>query len=216
MRLIVADDTLLTRRGISALLQDAGHEVVAETHDVPSTLAAVAEHLPDLVVLDIRMPPSHTDEGLVAADAVRHDHPTIAVLVLSHHLEPAYALALLEAHPERSGYLLKDRIVEEAPLLQAIDRLADGECVIDPEIVSRLLASSRRRDPIGSLTPRERDVLALLAEGRSNAAIGALLSITERTVESHSTQIFSKLGIEEAPATNRRVLAVLAFLGSAS
>ncbi|MEO6571803.1 MAG: response regulator transcription factor, partial [Ilumatobacteraceae bacterium] len=200
VRLIVADDTFLTRRGISALLRDAGHDVVAETHDVPSTMVAVEEHLPELLVLDIRMPPSYTDEGLVAADAVRRRHPSIAVLVLSHHLEPAYALALLEAHPVRSGYLLKDRIVEETPLLQAIDRLAAGECVVDPEIVSRLIGTSRRRDPIGSLTPRERDVLTLLAEGRSNAAIGALLSIAERTVESHSTQIFTKLGIEEAPS----------------
>ena len=214
MRLIVADDTLLTRRGISAVLEDAGHEVVAQTHDGPSTLRSVEEHLPDLVVLDIRMPPTHTDEGLIAANEVRDRHPDIAVLVLSHHLEPAYAIALLDAHPTRSGYLLKDRIVEEAPLLQAVQRLTDGECVVDPEIVRRVIANSRRRDPIGSLTPREREVLALVAEGRSNAAIAALLSIAERTVESHSTQIFTKLGIEEAPSTNRRVLAVLAYLRS--
>jgi DNA-binding NarL/FixJ family response regulator len=215
VRLIVADDTYLTRRGISSLLEDAGHDVVAETDDVLSTLAAVDDHLPDLVVLDIRMPPSHTDEGLVAAAAVRRQHPSIAVLVLSHHLEPAYALTLIETHPERCGYLLKDRIVEEAALIQAVDRLGNGECVIDPEIVSRLVATSRRRDPIESLTPREREVLTLVAEGRSNASIATLLSIAERTVESHSTQIFTKLGIEEAAPTNRRVLAVLAYLRSA-
>jgi serine/threonine-protein kinase len=215
MRLIVADDTFLTRRGISSLLEDAGHDVVAETYDVPSTLAAVDEHLPDLVVLDIRMPPSHTDEGLVAAAAIRRQHPSIALLVLSHHLEPVYALALIDTHPERCGYLLKDRIVEDAALVQAVDRLGDGECVIDPEIVSRLIATSRRRDPIESLTPREREVLRLLAEGRSNVSIATLLSIAERTVESHSTQIFTKLGIEEDPTSNRRVLAVVAYLRSA-
>lgn len=212
MRVIVADDSFLARRGIIAVLTDAGHEVVAEAGDADKARAAVAELAPDLAVLDIRMPPTHTDEGLAAAAAVRDRHPATAVLVLSHYLEPDYAMALLSASPQRTGYLLKDRIVEETPFLRAVDRVGAGECVVDPDIVSLLMARRRRWNPIDTLTGREREVLSLVAEGYSNAAIGARLAIAERTVESHATQIFMKLGIDDAAHSNRRVLAVLAYL----
>lgn len=214
MRLIVADDDLLTRRGLVALLEDGGHEVVAAVGDGDGALAAVAEHGPDAAILDIRMPPTHTDEGLVAAAEIRRRSADTAVLVLSHYVEPAYALGLVEAFPRRSGYLLKDRIVEGSTLLQALDRLAADECVIDPAIVSRLMRSTHDRDPLAALTGREREVLGLVAEGRSNGAIALLLTIAERTVESHTTQIFLKLGILEEPEINRRVVAVLTYLRS--
>jgi DNA-binding NarL/FixJ family response regulator len=212
MRVVVAEDVMLTRAGIVRLLTDAGVEVVAEAEDLDGVLLEADRQQPDAVVLDIRMPPTHTDEGLVAAQRIRDRHPATAVLVLSQYLEPAYALRLLEDHPERVGYLLKDRVFDVAVLVDALRRITDAECVVDPTIVARLLGRKRRDDPLGRLTDRERQVLSLLAEGRSNAAIAGELFVTERTVEAHTTQIFAKLGLAADPASHRRVLAVLAFL----
>lgn len=214
MRVVIADDSFLTRHGIAALLIDAGHDVVAEASGAEDAIAAVERHRPDAAIIDIRMPPTHTNEGLVAAAHIREQFDDTAVLVLSNYIEPAYALGLVEAYPRRSGYLLKDRIVQGDTLLQALERLISGECVIDQAIVAQLLQNRRNRDPVEALTNREREVLALVAEGRSNGAIALLLGIAERTVESHTTQIFMKLGIEEEPDINRRVLAVLAYLRS--
>lgn len=214
MRVVVTDDDLLTRRGIVHLLQQAGIDVVAETGDAESLLRQVELSRPDAVVVDIRMPPTHTDEGLNAARAIRADHPDISVLVLSQYVEPSYALRLLEDQPERVGYLLKERVFDAVNLVDALRRLADGETVVDPTIVSRLLGRRRRVDPLAALTERERDVLALLAEGLSNRAIAARLFVAERTVEAHVTQIFQKLGLDSNPESHRRVLAVLAYLRS--
>jgi DNA-binding NarL/FixJ family response regulator len=214
VRVVVTDDDLLTRRGIVHLLQQAGIDVVAETGDAESLLRQVELSRPDAVVVDIRMPPTHTDEGLNAARAIRADHPDISVLVLSQYVEPSYALRLLEDQPERVGYLLKERVFDAVNLVDALRRLADGETVVDPTIVSRLLGRRRRVDPLAALTERERDVLALLAEGLSNRAIAARLFVAERTVEAHVTQIFQKLGLDSNPESHRRVLAVLAYLRS--
>jgi DNA-binding NarL/FixJ family response regulator len=212
VRVVVADDVMLTRAGIVHLLAGTGVDVVAEADDLDSVLLAVDRQQPDAVVVDIRMPPTHTDEGLVAAQRIRDRHPDTAVLVLSQYLEPRYAMRLLEDHPERVGYLLKDRVFDVAVLVDALRRITDAECVVDPTIVARLLGRRRRDDPLSRLTDRERQVLSLLAEGRSNAAIAAQLFITERTVEAHTTQVFAKLGLTADPGSHRRVLAVLAFL----
>jgi DNA-binding NarL/FixJ family response regulator len=162
--------------------------------------------------VDIRMPPTHTDEGLVAAQTIRTDYPEVSVLVLSQYVEASYAIRLLEENPERTGYLLKERVFDPVNLLDALRRLGDGETVVDPTIVSRLLGRRRRVDPLSELTDREREVLALLAEGLSNRALAARLFVTERTVEAHVTQIFLKLGLDTDPDSHRRVLAVLAYL----
>jgi DNA-binding NarL/FixJ family response regulator len=212
VRVVVAEDVMLTRAGIVRLLTDAGLEVAAEAEDLDGVLLEVDRQRPDAVVADIRMPPTHTDEGLVAAQRIRDRHPGTAVLVLSHYLEPAYAMRLLEEHPERVGYLLKDRVFDIAVLVDALRRITDAECVIDPTIVARLLGRKRRDDPLSRLTTRERQVLSLVAEGRSNSAIAKELVVTERTVEAHITQVFMKLGLTVDPASHRRVLAVLAFL----
>jgi DNA-binding NarL/FixJ family response regulator len=212
MRVVVGDDVLLMREGIVKVLREAGEEVVAEAGDVAGILAAVAEHRPDVAVIDIRMPPTHTTEGLQAAEQIAARYPGTAILILSQYIEPEYATALLEDYPEGIGYLLKERIFDPAILTDALRRIADRECVIDPTIVSRLMQRKRRRDPLGELTDREREVLALIAEGLSNAAIAARLVVTERTVEAHATQIFSKLGLEPSPELHRRVLATLAYL----
>jgi serine/threonine-protein kinase len=166
------------------------------------------------VIVDIRMPPTHTDEGLVAAGAIRSEHPDVSVLVLSQYVEPSYAMRLLEEHPEHVGYLLKERVFDVAVLVDALRRLADGETVIDPTIVARLLGRRRRADPIAELSPREREVLGLVAEGMSNRAIAARLFVTERTVEAHVKQIFTKLRLDASPDSHRRVLAVVAYLRS--
>ena len=212
MRVVVADDVMLTREGIVRLLQDAGVEVVAQADDAASLLRHVRLTRPDAAVVDIRMPPTHTDEGLVAAQQIRTEHPDVAVLVLSEYVEPAYAMRLLEEHPEGVGYLLKERIFDVAVLIDALRRLGDGETVIDPTIVARLLGRRRRADPLDELTAREREVLGLLAEGLSNRALAARLFVTERTVEAHVKQIFLKLGLDANPESHRRVLAVLAYL----
>ena len=216
MRVVVAEDVMLTRVGIVRLLTEARYDVVGEAEDLAGLMRCVMSTRPDVVVVDIRMPPSHTDEGIVAAQRVRAEHDDIGVLVLSQYVEPAYAMRVIEDHPERVGYLLKDRVFDVAILVDALRRIADGECVIDPMIVARLVGRRRRTDPLAVLTGREREVLGLLAEGLSNVAIASRLFVTERTVEAHSKQIFQKLGILGDPASNRRVLAVLAYLRSST
>jgi len=212
VRVVVADDSMLTREGIVRLLRDAGIEVVAEAEDADALLRHVGSARPDVAIVDIRMPPTHTDEGLVAVRAIRADHPEVGALLLSQYVEPSYAMRLLEEQPERVGYLLKDRVLDIAVVVDALRRIADGETVIDSTIVSRLLGRRRRADPVGRLTEREREVLGLIAEGMSNKAIAARLFVTERTVEAHVTQIFQKLELPESADQHRRVLAVLAFL----
>ena len=212
MRVVVADDVMLTRKGIVRLLGEAGVNVVAEADDAGGLLRHVSQHRPDVAIVDIRMPPTHTDEGLVAAREIRANYPDVGVLVLSQYVEPSYAMRLIEDHPERIGYLLKERVFDIAILVDALRRIVDGETVIDPTIVSRLVGRRRREDPLAELTGREREVLGLVAEGMSNHAIAARLGVTERTVEAHITQIFQKLQLAESPDQHRRVLAVLAFL----
>jgi DNA-binding NarL/FixJ family response regulator len=216
MRVVVADDVMLTREGIVRLLGDAGIDVVAEAEDAEGLLRHVRLKQPDAAIVDIRMPPTHTDEGLVASQRIRTDHPDVGVLLLSQYVEPSYALRLLEEHPERVGYLLKERVFDVAILVDALRRIADGETVVDPTIVSRLVGRRRREDPLAELTEREREVLGLLAEGLSNKAIAGRLFVTERTVEAHVKQIFLKLGLETNPHSHRRVLAVLAYLRTAT
>ncbi|MCY7417824.1 MAG: response regulator transcription factor [Chloroflexi bacterium] len=212
MRVIVAEDQILTREGIVRLLADAGVDVVAQAGDADELLSLVARERPDAVLVDIRMPPTHTDEGITAAGRIRAGFPAIGVVVLSQYVEPAWALQLIERNPEGVGYLLKERVVDAAGLVDALRRVIDGETVVDPTIVARLLGRKRKHDPLADLTDREREVLGLVAEGLSNRAIGARLVVTDRTVETHMTAIFSKLGLEESPDQHRRVLAVLTLL----
>jgi DNA-binding NarL/FixJ family response regulator len=212
VRVVVADDVLLTREGIVRLVVDAGMEVVAQASDADDLLRQVRALQPDVAIVDIKMPPTHTDEGLVAAQRIRDDQPDVAVLVLSQYVEPTYALRLLDTHPEKVGYLLKDRVLHAAALVDAVRRVHEGETVIDPTIVSSLFGRRRRQDPLAELSPRERETLAIVAEGLSNKAIAARLYVAERTVEAHVARVFLKLRLDESPDSHRRVLAVLAFL----
>jgi DNA-binding NarL/FixJ family response regulator len=214
MRVVVAEDVMLTREGIARLLTDAGVEVAAAVGDAAALLHAVRTTQPDAAIVDIRMPPTHTDEGLAAAQQIRTEHPGVSVLILSQYVEPHYAMRLLEDHPERVGYLLKERVFDVASLIDALRRLADGETVVDPTIVARLFARKRRPGPLDQLTGREREVLGLVAEGLSNRGIATRLFVTERTVEAHVKQIFQKLSLSTGPGAHRRVLAVLAYLRS--
>jgi DNA-binding NarL/FixJ family response regulator len=216
VRVVVADDVLFTRTGVARLLVEAGCDVVAEAHDLDSALRETFLHRPDVVVLDIRMPPTHTDEGLVAAARIGGELPDIGVLVLSSYVEPSYAMRLIAEHPEGAGYLLKERVSEPAVLIDALRRIVDGECVVDPTIVALLVGRRRRTDPLDVLTSREREVLGLLAEGLSNSAVAERITVTERTVEAHTKLIFQKLGLDSDPSSNRRVQAVLAYLRSAT
>jgi DNA-binding NarL/FixJ family response regulator len=212
MRIVIADDAPLVREGIARLLIENGVEVVDQLGDADALLASVRDQSPDVALVDIRMPPTHSDEGLRAAREIRSRHPGTAVLVLSQHLEPDYALQLVEEKPERVGYLMKERVARVEQLLDAVERVAAGECVIDRAVVDELLARSRRVDPIEELTTREREILALMAEGRSNQGICRTLWLSPKTVETHIRSAFAKLGIREAREDNRRVLAVLAYL----
>jgi DNA-binding NarL/FixJ family response regulator len=212
VRVVVADDVMLTREGIVRLLTDAGVDVVAQAGDADLLLREVRLKRPDAAIVDIRMPPTHTDEGLAAAQRIRTEHPDVGVLLLSQYVEPSYAMRLLEEHPERVGYLLKQRVFDVAVLVDALRRVTEGETVVDPTIVTRLFGRRRREDHLAELTDREREVLGLVAEGLSNGAIASRLFITERTVEAHVKQIFRKLELDLNPESHRRVLAVLAHL----
>lgn len=203
---------MLTRHGIVRLLRDAGVDVVAEATDAAGLLRHVATEQPDVVLVDIRMPPTHTDEGLTAAQSIHAENPQIGVLVLSQYIEPNYAMRLIQDQPGGVGYLLKERVFDIATVVDALRRIMEGETVIDPTIVSRLVGRRRRDNPLADLTEREREVLCLVAEGLSNSAIGARLVVTDRTVEAHITQIFRKLRLSDSHDEHRRVLAVLTFL----
>ncbi len=209
---IVADDVLLTREGIVHLLSGAGVDIVGEAGDGEQLLSLIDKERPDAVVVDIRMPPTHTDEGLVASAQIRSAYPDVAVVLLSQYVEPSYAMRLLEGHEERVGYLLKERIFHPAVLVDALRRVIDGETVVDPTIVAQIMGRKRANDPLATLSARERDVLALVAEGLSNKAVAARLFVTDRTVEAHMAQVFSKLGLQGSPDQHRRVLAVLTLL----
>jgi DNA-binding NarL/FixJ family response regulator len=213
MRVVIADDAPLVREGVARLLTDNGVDVVDQVGDADALLRSVRDAGPEIALVDIRMPPTHTDEGLRAARQIRSQYPATAVLVLSQHLEPDYALQLVEAKPEGVGYLLKERVGRIEQLLDALQRVAAGECVVDRAVVDELLARRRHTDPLDALTPREREILALMAEGRSNQGICRALWLSPKTVETHIRGAFAKLGIREAPEDNRRVLAVLAYLG---
>jgi DNA-binding NarL/FixJ family response regulator len=214
MRVVIADDAMLIREGTARLLQDADVEVAGTAGDARDLLQLVAIEHPDVAIVDIKMPPTHTDEGLVAAEQIRSCHPGVGVLVLSQYLESRYATRLLEQHPEGRGYLLKERVSDIGALKDAIARIAEGECVLDPTIVARLIKRPRHRRPIDELTDREKEVLALIAEGRSNQGISQILVLSPKTVEAHVGRILAKLGLDGTPDYHRRVLAVLAFLRS--
>lgn len=212
MRVVVAEDVMLTREGIVHVLTTAGIDVVGEVGDVEGLMRSVTIEHPDIAVLDIRMPPTQTNEGIVAAHRLREVQPGIGILVLSQFVESAYAMELLQELPEATGYLLKERVFDGAVLVDALNRILEGETVVDPTIVARLLGRARKKDPLAALTDREREVLSLVAEGMSNKAIANRLFVAERTVEAHVTQVFLKLGLGQSPDSHRRVLAVLAFL----
>ena len=212
MRVVIAEDSVLLRAGLERLLMGAGHEVVAAVADAGALVRAVAQARPDLAIVDVRMPPTHTDEGLRGAMRVRAEHPGTAVLVLSQYVEERYAADLLADDGQGVGYLLKGRVMDVGDFLAAVDRVGAGGVVIDPEVVQQLLSRRRRADPIDRLTPREREVLALMAEGHNNAAIADALVVTGGAVEKHVRSIFTKLGLVPSDTSNRRVLAVLTYL----
>lgn len=214
MRVVIADDEVLLREGLERLLSEAGYDVVGKVGTAEELRRKVDVARPEVAIVDIKMPPTHTDEGLVAAHDIRESHPDVGVLVLSHYLDSRYALRLMEQHPGGVGYLLKERVSDLAVLIDALERLREGECVVDPTIVSRLVNRARRASGVDELTEREREVLALMAEGRSNKAICQRLFLSPKTVEAHVKHIFRKLGVDESPDDHRRVLAVLAFLRS--
>jgi DNA-binding NarL/FixJ family response regulator len=212
VRVVVADDEALLREGLVHLLTHAGFEVIGTASDAPGLLRLVQTRLPDLALIDIKMPPDYNQEGIVAAREIRRRFPDVGVLMLSHYLESRYAMSLIEELPERSGYLLKDRVSESGVLTDALRRIAQGECVIDPTIVSRLVRHRRNVGPLSALTKRERDILELMAEGHSNQGICERLVLSPKTVEGHVNNLFRKLDIGHAPEYHRRVLAVLTFL----
>ena len=212
MRVVLAEDSVLLREGIARILDEAGIEVVGQAGDAEDLLRKVRAHKPDVAITDIRMPPSHTDEGLRAAHEIRGELPDVGVLVLSQYVEEGYALDLLADNAAGLGYLLKDRVGDVDAFLDAVRRVADGGSALDPEVVSQLMGRKRRDDPLDELTAREREVLGLMAEGRSNRAIAETLVVTERAIEKHVTSIFSKLNLVNTPEDHRRVLAVLAYL----
>jgi DNA-binding NarL/FixJ family response regulator len=214
VRIVIAEDTALLREGLAGLLEDAGHSVVARVGDAESLLAVVAEHEPDLAVVDVRMPPTYDDEGMKAAAEIRRTHPQTAVLVLSQHVEARHAVDLVGSGGG-FGYLLKDRVLDVDSFLDAAQRVCDGGTALDPEVVKHLITPASGDDALAALTPREREVLGLMAEGRSNASIARELWLTERTVETHVSSILGKLDLAPSEDGHRRVLAVLAYLRAA-
>jgi DNA-binding NarL/FixJ family response regulator len=218
MRVVIAEDSAVVRAGLVEILADRGHDVVAAVGDADALRAAVAEHHPDVTVVDVRMPPGYTDEGVRAAIAIRRHHPGTGVLVFSQYIETRYAADLFGAASGGGaagvGYLLKDRVADVGEFVEALSRVAAGGTALDPEVVTQLLGASRRTDGLAALTARERDVLALMAEGRSNAAIAETLVVTERAVEKHISNIFTRLGLVPSDTDHRRVLAVLRYLES--
>ncbi len=214
MRIIIAEDSAVIRAGLTEILTERGHEVVAAVGDAEALKAAVAEHQPDIAIVDVRMPPDHTDEGLRAAIAIRRDRPGTPILVFSQYVETRYAADLLSTRGGGIGYLLKDRVANVGEFTDAIARVAAGGTALDPEVVAGMLSAARHASSLAALTARERDVLALMAEGRSNGGIAGHLVVSERAVEKHVSNIFSKLGLPPSDSDHRRVLAVLAFLGS--
>ena len=212
MRVLIAEDSVLLRQGLVHLLTDAGMEVVAAVDDADQLLRAVDEHVPDICVVDIRMPPTHTDEGVRAALVIRAQHAEVGVLMLSQYVEERYAVDLIASDTRGFGFLLKDRVADVTEFLEAVRRVAGGGTALDPEVVSQLLVRSRRPDPLGGLTPRETDVIRLMAEGRSNTGIASELVVTEGAVEKHVSSIFTKLGLPPAEQDHRRVLAVLRWI----
>jgi DNA-binding NarL/FixJ family response regulator len=212
MRIVIAEDAAVIRAGLTELLTDRGHQVTAAVGDAAALLAAVAADEPDVAIVDVRMPPDHTDEGLRAAIAIRREHPGVGILVFSQYVETRYAADLLRMRPGGVGYLLKDRVANVAEFTDAITRVAAGGTALDPEVVSGLLSATRHAAALDALTPRERDVLGLMAEGRSNGAIAARFAVSERAAEKQVGNIFSKLGMPPSDDDNRRVLAVLAYL----
>ena len=212
MRVVIADDSVLLRAGLARLLEDAGFDVVGQAGDAEDLLRKVRAHKPDIAVTDIRMPPTQTDEGLRAAQQIRSELPEIGVMVLSQFVDQGYAMELLQGSAEGVGYLLKDRVADIDAFVDALRRLAARGSVLDPEVVAQLLGRRGADDPLDRLTPREREVLAQMAQGRSNAAIARDLVVTERAIEKHVTSIFSKLGLTAAEDGHRRVLAVLRYL----
>jgi DNA-binding NarL/FixJ family response regulator len=214
VRVVIADDNLLVRAGISALLRDAGIEVAAESASAEDVVRDVDAHAPDAAIVDIRMPPTHTDEGLRAASEIRRRHPEVGILILSEHLEAGSATRALAESPERLGYLLKERVTDVEDFVGTLRRVVAGGSALDPQVVARLLAAPRDDDPLDTLTSREREVLRLVAEGHSNQAIADELVITRRSAEKYVSSIFTKLGLPDTGGEHRRVLAVLEFLGA--
>ena len=214
MRVVVADDSVLLREGVVRLLQEAGMDVVGQAGDAEDLLRKVRAHKPDVALVDIRMPPTQTDEGLRAAATIRAEQPQTGVLVLSQYVEEAYALELLAENAEGVGYLLKDRVADVERFVDSVRRVGEGGSALDPEVVARLVGRRRREDPLSALSPREREVLGHMAEGRSNHGIAEALVVTERAVEKHVTSIFTKLNLPPAEDNHRRVLAVLTYLRS--
>jgi DNA-binding NarL/FixJ family response regulator len=214
MRIVIAEDSVLLQEGLVRFLTERGHEVVAAVGDAVALIDEVGRHRPDLAVVDVRMPPTHTDDGLRAAVRIRAEHPDVAILVLSQYVEEQYASELLADDRGGLGYLLKDRIADVTEFQAAVDRVGAGATVLDPEVVAQILARSRRQDPLARLSPREREVLGLMAEGRSNSAIAARLVVSDGAVEKHVSNIFTKLDLPPASNDHRRVLAVLRWLES--
>ncbi len=214
MRVVLADDSVLLREGMARLLEDAGFDVVGQAGSGDQLLLKVRSYSPDVAIVDIKMPPTHTDEGLVAAKEIREKYPDVGVLVLSQYVEPTYAMELLAESAEGVGYLLKDRVSDVDEFIASVRRVAEGGSALDPTVVSHLVGRRRQDDPLADLTPREREVLELMAEGRSNEGIARRLVVTERAVEKHVTSIFTKLRLPLASDDHRRVLAVLAYLRS--